>query len=49
MQMGANVSYWNWFWECRGYCELESPRYRFTWEKQWQHNFDRIKSAWVWE
>lgn len=41
--MGANVSYWNWFWQCRGYYAANCIP--FTWENQWRHHFNRIKYA----
>jgi len=35
--------YWNWFWQCRGYCELETERYRFRWERVWQIDLSRAR------
>ncbi len=34
---------WTWFWKCRGDCEIASPHYRFSWERNWQHDFLWIK------
>lgn len=45
--MGANVSYWNWFWQCRGY--YAASRIPFTWENQWRYHLSRIKHAEDWE
>jgi hypothetical protein len=36
MTDAPNVTYWNWFYACRGH---QSPRFPFTWEGCWRSMF----------